>query len=475
MLLSNQVRKIIAVSVILGLSACGGGGSDSSEEVATSPETTTPTQPGTPSTDTSTSTAVEYASGIYLREHRGIHNTIIIDDDTLYYHELDKGSDSYLGKFSGLNDVSSAYEIVEAAGSYQQVSESEARIATFSSTFQLDENNIVTAFSGLSIQSAGSFLINQHSFNATTAINELSALNGQWKDANFTEFTIDDALALTAIDKNSCEISGVLTENASQTFDASLTYSNCELAGNYNGVLWAYVYDEVNYLSWLAYHEEGKAVSGSIDTILDQYESVLTTGQLTASVYTSGNNVILTKLDKIYAFNSDAAFVFNYQNEGKSENFTATGRGISSGENVFDAQTNITVEAGAYRFNMPVNYQTSSGLGGNEYFSYLDPLSLEQRLATVAGTWGGLTIAENGEISGNISGGVASSTAGNYQENIADITITLSDCSYDDVLTGVAIAIERSDEAGELEKALILSVFNDNDASVLGINTVVKM
>lgn len=472
MLLSNQVRKILVVSLVFGLTACGGG-SDSSAAVVPTPTTDTSTTTPTPTTDTSTSTTIEYASGIYLREYSGKHTAIIINDNTLYYHP---GSDvdPWVGKFTDLNDFSSDTRIIEAIGSYRPMSWPASDTAIFSTTFEFNENNIVTGLSGYQIQSGGSFAITTQSLSATTGVNELSAFNGQWKDAKFTVFTIDDALALTAVDKNGCEITGVLTENTSQTFDVSLTYSNCELAGDYSGVLWAYAYGEETYLSWLAYNGI-KSVSGSIDTFLALDESVLTSGQLTANVYTSGSDtVVLTKADKIYAFNSSSAFILNYQNESKMNNFIATGRGIASKENVFDAQTDITVAAGVDGFDMRIDYQKSSGTG-IEFFRYLDPLPLQQRLATVAGTWDGLSIAENGDISGNISGCVASGTAGNYQENIADIAITLSDCSYDDVLTGVAIAIERSDENGGLEKVLILSIFNDHDAYVLGINTVVTM
>ena len=179
----------------------------------------------------------------------------------------------------------------------------------------------------------------------------------------------------------------------------------------------------------------------------------------------------------IYVFNGAAgsAFVFNYQNESKSTNFTATGKGVASDESLLDVQMGITVEADTNSFEMEMDYQTNSGFDRSEYFRNLELISLKQRLPTVAGTWGGLTIAENGDVSGNISGCVASGTAGNYQENIADITITLSDCAYDDELTGVATVIEQSKDDGGLEKVLVLSVFNESDAYVLGINTVVKM
>ena len=475
MFLSNQVKKIIVVSSLLSLTACGGG-SEGTAEVPSAPEPTV-TQPAPSSIEKSASTVIEYESGIYIRENKGAHSALIINDDTIYYHSLDRDvTMSYVGKFTDLNDVSSDTKIVEAAGFFQQMSESKL-LATLSTTFDFNENNIVTGLRGFAIDAGQHFRQNQNLFIATTGLNQLSALNGQWKDANFTEFTIDDALTLTAIDKNGCEISGVLTENETQLFDVSLNYSHCELAGDYSGVLWAYAYAEQNYISWLAYNEAGKPVAASLDTFLDQFESVLTSGQLKASIYSSNGNIVLAKSDEIYVFNvaAGSAFVFNYQNESKSTNFTATGKGVASDESLLDVQMGITVEADTNSFEMEMDYQTNSGFDRSEYFRNLELISLKQRLPTVAGTWGGLTIAENGDVSGNISGCVASGTAGNYQENIADITITLSDCAYDDELTGVATVIEQSNDDGVLEKVIVLSVFNESDAYVLGINTVVKM
>ncbi|NRQ43215.1 hypothetical protein HRH59_11740 [Rheinheimera sp. YQF-2] len=458
MLKKNLALSVVYALTLAGLTACGGG-SDSGTEapVAVSPPTPTPTPEDV---------LPEFASATYVRENMGQLTEVVLLGEDLYYVSFSEEG-NLLGHFTQINEHIVDGKIVEAAGFYKMFVDTALKAGQFSAELTVS-NNIVDSMTSLTLESTSGpgseMVISGGILRTVINIVDISAMNDDWVAADFSEFNIDAGLNLTAVDKDNCKISGPLTLQDNNVFAASLSYSECDAAGQYEGVLWSYSFDGVTYLKWFALDNENNTVTGLLDDFTSQQDSLALTGELQPVFYAGSlGSTLISKGNKVYYNGGDVGgqYVFTYPAPATVSVLEAEGEGLTW-------PTNTAVGAS---LTMPVPKSKNHRLSGEillsndneESFSGLQAVAQSSLLATVTGSWDEMIIAEDGTVSGNIAGCVISSGAvTNYVASIADMQLTLTGCGSAGDFTGVAVGAIASN--GE---AIFLNLFRESGGSVV--------
>jgi hypothetical protein len=461
MLKKNLALSVVYALTLAGLTACGGG-SDSGTEAPVAVPNPTPTPTPTPTPE---EVLTEFASATYVRGNSfGLTEVVLLGNDLYYVGFYDEGN--LQGHFTQINEHIVDGKIVEAAGFYKLAADTALKAGQFSAELVVSSNT-VNSMTRLIIESTAGTgsesMMAGGAFDEVTNITDISAMNDEWStEADFSEFNIDAGLNLTAVDKNSCKISGILTLQDNDVFAASFNYADCEAAGQYEGALWSYSFDGVTYLKWFALDSGNKAVIGSVDDFTSQQDALALTGELKPTFYAdSSARWLISKGNKIYYrnSNSDSKYVFTYPAPAAVAVLESAGEGFSS-DTKLDAS-----------LSMPVPSRKSHELGGEivlsddrvESFFGLDQFAESSLFATVAGSWSGMTIAENGAVSGSVAGcSVSGGAVTNYIASIADIQLTLAGCVGAGDYSGVVVGTEVSN--GD---AIFLNLFKDSDGSVV--------
>lgn len=462
-----MLKRKLALGVICGftlsgLVACGGGGSSepASQGNATAPNPApapipTPVPPAT--------SAIEFSSGTYVREHQGTISEAVVVGDTMYYVSFDAVGTMW-SRIDKVKDYVVADKIVDAPVLYQLPDQATVNSGQFDATLTVNSNKVITSMAGLALSMGNSFYINGNRFNPVESIADISKLNGQWISSDFRSIQIDSNTTLSAVDANNCQISGTLSAKSNHVFAATLTYSGCDKAGSYEGALWSYNFNDVTYLKWFALDSGNKAVSASVDTIASEQEQLALTGKLNAVLYTSPNGkVLFTKGNKIYYLGGTYGgdYFFEYQAPTDVTTLIATGKGIT-----WPAKTGASA---SLKLMVPkltgqaVEGEIIYNTTGSESFSNLLPVPKQSLLSSVTGNWGELIIAENGSLSGKlVDCTVVSGTVSGYENSIADISVELTSCDLAGKLSGVVTALDQEQD----RLMLFVHLNNSTDASI---------
>jgi hypothetical protein len=462
MLKKNLALSVVYALTLAGLTACGGG-SDSGTEapVAVPPPTPTPED-----------VLPEFASATYVRENsEGLAEVVLLGDD-LYYVSF-SGEGNLLSRFTQISEHIADGEIADAAGFYKLADDTELKAGQFSASLTINSSNVVNSMTGLTLESTGGagnqVVIAGGTFNKVTNIADISALNDDWSaEADFSEFSIDTGLNLTAVDNNNCNISATLTAQDNDVFAATFNYADCDAAGQYEGVLWSYSFDGVTYLKWFALDSDNKAVTGAVDDFTSQQDALALNGELQPALYVGGmpGRSLISKGNKVYYRGGDIGgnYVFSYTAPETVAVLEAEGEGLDWPLNNAVAATLV----------MPVPNSKSHELSGEillsddaDTFSGMEQVAQTSLLTSVTGHWSDMTIAENGTVSGTLLDcTITTGTVTNYEASIADMQLSLTGCDIAGDFTGVAVAIKQS--AGDI---ILLNIFRlgvDNSVANIG-------
>ncbi|PKM18863.1 MAG: hypothetical protein CVV11_10610 [Gammaproteobacteria bacterium HGW-Gammaproteobacteria-15] len=391
---------------------------------------------------------------------------VLLGNDLYYVGFYDDGN--LQGHFTQINEHIVDGKIVEAAGFYKLPADTALKAGQFSAELVVSSNTVNT-MTRLIIEStagAGSeSMMAGGAFDKVTNITDISAMNDEWSaKADFSEFNIDAGLNLTAVDKNNCKISSILTLQDNDVFAASFNYADCDAAGQYDGVLWSYSFDGVTYLKWFALDSNNNAVIGMLDDFTSHQDSLALTGELKPAFYAdSSARWLISKGNKIYYRNSNVGskYVFTYPAPATVAVLESAGEGFRSSDTKLDVS-----------LSMPVPNRKSHKLGGEIVFSNdstesffgMEQLAESSLFATVAGSWSGMTIAENGAVSGSVAGcSISGGAVTNYIASIADMQLTLAGCAGAGDYSGVVVGAEVSN--GD---AIFLNLFRESGGSVVG-------
>ncbi|KUM53340.1 hypothetical protein AR688_05320 [Rheinheimera sp. EpRS3] len=381
---------------------------------------------------------------------------IVILNDSLLYSVTGSGSNVY-GRFDDISSFVTENKIVDAEGIIKSGINPLLADATFSAELSFNDDKMVDNLSNVSIASP---ILTSFSTSALVAVDNLTdlpLLNQQWITSHFSSFEIDTGLVLRATDINNCDISGTLTEQDNKVFSASLTYSSCQQAGQYEGALWAYQLDDVKYLNWLAFDEKRQFVSGRIDSAESAQEYFARNGNLKAGVHiNTAQEIMISKGDQIHLVNifGSSSFALTQKASEDSAKLEADGRGLYMSRSAV-AQFELTFSATSNNLEGKVAFQTD--IISTEFtVRNLQPISQNKMLESLAGTWDGLSVTDSGEVSGTVSGCSVTGKVVDYQASVADISMTLSGCDIAGDINGLVAGWTQ--DSGEV---LALSLFND--------------
>jgi hypothetical protein len=277
---------------------------------------------------------------------------------------------------------------------------------------------------------------------------------------------------LNAIDESGCSIDGVTTNSGTKNiFSFDVSYSGCSKSGNYTGVLTLEKQNGVAELSWMAFDDSNQGVFGNIDTQITQDEALELTGKLKPSLYLDNSAILISKADKLYSLEysfSDGTknpFVFTYAYNKSSELISGQGNGVIGTSAVANATVDVPVTPEMEIINVSITYSSTSI--NYPSLSYASP---EFLLDSVEGRWGQLNIDSSGILSGSIQACDAAGLIDNYEEQFADISISLTNCSQADDYTGVIVGVDNTLFTGLQNDIIIAVLFSaDGSASFSGV------
>lgn len=473
----NAVLSSLLSVALLGLTACGGGSSDDSAPTTpstggtTNPGTgggTTPTNPTTPTTPTPVN--LEFASGSYVRENRGqVHEAVLLGD-RLYYGTLEAENGLLLGFFENFRDHISDGKIIEAPGFYKRNLESSFRAGVFSANLNSQSDKSIINMNAMHIADSSDnySILNLNLFNSVSNVVNLNELNDIWVEPDFSVFRIDDGFNLTAVDKNNCNISGVLTEQGNKVFSVSLQYTDCPQAGSYDGALWAYIFQEVTYLKWFALDSENNFVTAVLDDYKSPQDAVAVSGQLGTNLFIdSSNNFLISKDNILHYAGIWGKFVFDYTPPADSSILTGNGKGLDSGNRVTSSTFSIPIPK---RHNelLSGEFITENNNSSNSILR-LARISQNALLTSLEGNWENLVITNAGSVSGVLSGCNVSGQLGDSQGNVYDIELSLSGCDSSITLNGLAVGYMNDGN-----KKLVMSLFHYSGTTLTGLSGVMS-
>ncbi|MDX3772561.1 hypothetical protein QE250_00360 [Chromatiaceae bacterium AAb-1] len=434
MLTKNLALSSIFCFTLAALTACGGGSDDSTP---TTPDTgTTPPPPTVPTPITG------FASGLYIAETRGLTEIVVLDN-TLYVAAADEENKQVWGRFDSIKEAITESKITTAEGI--SVLGTVVAAAELNANLSASNGNVTSlrsvAFGGESF--SGSF-----AYSEIKLVTDLSARNPDWKEPDFSQFAIDSSLQLTAKDKNDCDISGTLTlDSGSQVFAVTLDYTNCDQAGQYEGALWAYTYDSVTYLSWVAFDSDNNVVSGKLDTYISQYDQLALTGEFNSQLFvndeTLSDDKVIVKGNQLWYLQGSKGvkagdFVFDLSPVSNLNNVQAEGMGYTRSKDAVSADMDIAAPKRKYSSFRGEIFPFSAS---SRIFSVTP---VKQALTDIKGNWRDITISAGGNITGKITLNneecIVSGTASNFENSTANVEITFSSCAaaktYDGAIAG---------------------------------------
>jgi hypothetical protein len=446
-----MLKRKLALGVICGftlsgLVACGGGGSSepASQGNATAPNPApapipTPVPPAT--------STIEFSSGTYVRENQGTISDAVVVGDTMYYVSFDAVGTMW-SRIDKVKDYVVADKIVDAPALYQLADQTSFNSGQFDATLTINDDKVISSMTGLTLSMGNSFFLNGNRFNPVENIADISKLNGQWISSDFRSIQIDSNTTLSAVDANNCQISGTLAAKSNHVFAATLTYSDCDKAGSYEGALWSYSFNDVTYLKWFALDNGNKAVSASLDTIASEQEQLALTSKLNPVLYAGfAGKALFTKGNKIYYLGGSmgGSYFFEYQAPTDVTTLIATGKGITWPINAgVNASLKLIVPKLA---GQAIEGEITYDNAGSESFSNLQPLPKQSLLSSVTGNWGELIITDSGSLSGKlVDCTVVSGTVSGYESSIADIAVELTSCDGAGSYSGVVTALDQEQD-----------------------------
>ncbi len=452
---------VICGFTLSGLVACGGGGGSS--EPASQGNSTTPAPAPIPTPEPSATNTVKFSAGTYVRENQGTISEAVVVDDIMYYVSFETDGTMW-SRVDKVKDYVVADKIVDAPAVYQLADQTMVNSGQFDATLTINSDKVISSMTGLALSMGNSFFLNGNRFNPVENITDLSKLNGQWISSDFRSVQIDGNTTFSAVDANNCQISGILSAKSNGVFAATLTYSSCDKAGSYEGVLWSYNFNDVTYLKWFGLDNGNKAVSASLDTVASEQEQLALSGKLNTAFYANTTGKILfTKSNKVYysGGNNGGKYFFEYQTPVDVTTLNAAGQGITwPVKTAVKASLKLMVpKLTGQAVEGEITYDTDL----SESFFNLQPVPKQSLLSSVTGNWGELSIADNGSLSGKLLDcTVVSGTVSGYENSIADISLELTSCDGAGSYSGVVTA-------QDLEKdrlMLFVHLNNNTDVSV---------
>jgi hypothetical protein len=414
---------------------------DNEGDTATSEFSVTITPTPTPANPFSDS-ALQFSSGTSRA-------TAVFLDDILYLSKVGSGGDysfaifedTHLSTFN--NVVSDATGIGYNVVNYVETNSVTAEQANLGATLVIDSDNTVTSMLGYSVNLGAGGFSTTTSLVETTLRTDLNSYNGLWKDLVFNGLTIDTGLNLSATDEDGCNIAGMATNSGNNIFNFEVIYSGsgCEKSGNYDGVLT--LADKKNHveLSWMAFDNANQGVFGSVDTKLGQDESLPQTFKLLPSVYLGESSALITILDRIYTvqFNvSGSTFnpsFFDYTYDAAPPaSITGVGMGLyqdaNAGDGIEEANSNLSFITSTEMENISATITYEDSIAVEKVITYTDLsyISSDFSLNSVTGTWGPVELAADGSWTGNVGGCDSTGVVTAGEENIFNVSVTLSAC-----------------------------------------------
>jgi hypothetical protein len=386
-------------------------------------------------------------------------------DDNLYLAKVESGGDYSFAIFEDTHLSTSNNVIIDALGlgydvvNFIESSGTTAEQAELNSTLFTDVDNTVTSMQGFSINlvSSGVFSTNT-TLTEITLRTDLNNYNGQWKDLLFNGLEIDAGLNLSAIDEDGCSIVGAATNAGDDIFNFSVNYSGCAKSGDYEGVLTLADKSSHVELSWMAFDVANKkGVFGSVDTKLTQDESLPLTGELLPSVYLSTSSVLVAISGRIYTVQYNPAgstfnpSFFDYTYEDAPPAFiSGTGAGLyqdpQAADGIAEVDSSLSFETseGMEKISATITFQDTIAVDRELTYSNLSYIPSDSTLSSISGTWGPVVITADGNWSGNVGGCNSTGIVTEVDENIFNVSVTLSACpesANNTDYSGVLVAI----------------------------------
>ena len=402
----------------------------------------------------------------------------IFYNNSLYLSDVSSGGVYSFAKFDNLHESIIDGSITDAPGigynfnGYVPSNSITAESADLTATVT-SNGDIVSLIQAYDFNLGTKNLTSAEALSPGQLSTNLLAQNGNWLDTQFTSLNIDSGLNLTGVNVDGCQIEGIATETGSGFFSFSVVYSACEFSGDYEGVLQLQEVDEVWFLSWMAFDNNGQGVFAQIDTQVSQDEALSLTSELIPSLYVSSSSLLITKSAQIFTLeytlteNTATPFVFDYTYDSAQELILGNGEGLPSDSTATNSTFSTAVTLPLERLDVTLAYEDLNNAVVTKSYPELDYIPSDQLLDSIAGQWGQLTISALGVLSGNVQDCSASGNIGNKQGRFWDIAITFSNCARLGSYTGVIVGAKGSvfDNASDV---IITSLFNE--AKTQGVN-----
>jgi hypothetical protein len=377
----------------------------------------------------------------------------IFYDDKLYLSRIESAGAYSFAIFENVhlsnnnNVISTAPGFGYNVSNFNESSGTAAESASLNSTILTNQSNAVTAMQGFSVSLSSGVFSTSSSLGQVSLRADINSYNGMWQDVVFNDLTINAGI-LTATDEDGCNIDGTATDTGIKNiFSFNVAYSNCAKSGNYDGVLTLRRRNSVTELNWMAFDGNNHGVFASVDTQVTQDESLALTNKLKPSLYLNSSKLAITTGTQIYSLeyslNSGSAnpFVFQYTFDNSTPTLiNGQGKGLVDTSPISSAALNLAVTPGMENIDLQISYAPSKTINYSN-LQYIDPGLL---IDTLEGNWGQLVVNSNNVLSGSINSCSLTGQVNNYEENIANVTMTLSGCAQLGTYTGVMTVVDSS-------------------------------
>jgi hypothetical protein len=410
-------------------------------------------------------------------------NLLVINNNDIYMANIDNVGQYQFFWFEDGATVNSATEFSEISGVGYNVVNSEtpsnnaAGSAILNATYVLADNK-PTIISSYQLDVNGASFVSNNSLSVANLITSFTDISTNWKDIVYMSFAIDNGMNLSATDIDGCNIVGSLADTGEDFFTLSASYTNCIKAGDYSGVLTVQEKDGAQYISWVAFDGDDKGVLGKIDTIIDKDESIELNGELQASLYIGPNGLLVAKSGVLYTLDYSGGsstknpFRFSYTYDAGLRILEGDGTGLQNAALSSVSSVEVAVPPtsdGLDMFDATITYNVGNGTVSKVY-NNLEFVSETLLLDSLQGEWGNMAISESGALGGTIQECSVSGNTSGYTNGVADIAITLSDCSQSGDYNGIVIAISNGGVPNIFGDSLLINAFNiDFDKTISGI------